>query len=647
MRSTAARPTGRLLALAGSIVVLTATVTAAGAQEGEFHFEVTLTPESDGAASATCNEFTARVTAGSEVQNPRDQVIVDVRQTLDGAGTEPGEARELSFCAPQDASGANPVTGPTGANAGPSFGGPPTYGDVSGNNQGETAGQPGRNTTVHAEVGPTDQNGEITFGISMTPASASGSVTVFVWVDPTDNDVYDEGEASDTSAKTWTAAAPEAPPTSLDAAPESASLPNGGSHEVTVTLTAGGNPVAGRVPSGVVAPDATGRPAGDVADAGAGGSPNTTAAYTCSASNAQGVSTCTFQDPSGTPAGTDTVVLFLDEGAAGLDAGDPQDAVQVTWFQPQPQPSPPLAATPTPSPAPETPEARNVVLCHGTSVTPSCDTSVKGRGFGEDHSFAVRVSDRDGNSLSGVPVELRETGPAVFAPSGVSTIRVTTGANGVAVVTLTTDVEGTSIVVAEISPPGTPGSFRGPAGDDDECEQPAGTGGAPPAGNCTARALEVLWMTHPFGEICSDGQDNDADGLVDFGEDPGCVDEGDDSELPVNLVHHDRRTNMRFRDSVGPGDEGLVIFGRLRLADEEDAFFECTHRQPMLIQRRVDGEWKTIKEAKTNPTGRWTGVVFDVPVRYRAVAPRVEIQVDDVVHVCSGARKVKTHHHRR
>jgi hypothetical protein len=104
---------------------------------------------------------------------------------------------------------------------------------------------------------------------------------------------------------------------------------------------------------------------------------------------------------------------------------------------------------------------------------------------------------------------------------------------------------------------------------------------------------------------------------------------------------------MRFRDWVGPGDEGLVIFGRLRLADDDDEFLECTHRQPMLIQRRADGEWKTVKDATTNATGRWTGVVFDVPGPYRAVAPKVEIEVDGVRHVCFSAHKVKTHHHRR
>jgi hypothetical protein len=91
-----------------------------------------------------------------------------------------------------------------------------------------------------------------------------------------------------------------------------------------------------------------------------------------------------------------------------------------------------------------------------------------------------------------------------------------------------------------------------------------------------------------------------------------------------------------------------VIFGRLRLTGEDDGFHRCTHGQPVLIQRVVDGAWVTRKNATTNGTGRYTGVVFDKPGPYRAVAPRAEA-FDDLggFHVCRRTEKAKSHHHRR
>lgn len=261
------------------------------------------------------------------------------------------------------------------------------------------------------------------------------------------------------------------------------------------------------------------------------------------------------------------------------------------------------------------------------------------------------MTDQEGDPLAGVPVEVREVGPARFTPSGASTVVVTTGPDGIARVVLESDVEGTSVIVAEISPPGSAGSIRGPGAADDECEQPAGAGGAPQAGNCVSASLTVVWshIDPPPPDICDDGVDNDGDGFVDL-EDPGCVNAADDSETPDPhpvVEDHDRRINMRFRDWVGPGDEGLVIFGRLRLVDEEDNFRKCTQGQTVLIQRRVEDHWETRKTVTTNARGRYAGVVFDRTGPYRAVAPRSEIATETADHVCRRAQKVKTHHHRR
>jgi uncharacterized protein (DUF2141 family) len=283
--------------------------------------------DGDTATAGTCNEFTVRIT--DQQGNPVVGQIVDVEQTLAGAATEPNETRELAFCDPQNATGPNP-TGQGGT----------SFGDVTGNNQGQTVGQAGRNTTVRAEVGPTNTNGEVTFGITINSTTSNATVNVRSWVDlGGDNDTFNAGEPTDTATKTWTPGGSQSV-TGVDAAPETATNPNGTQHQVTVTLTGAGGPIQGVTPNSVIASNASGRPAGDVADANAGTSPNAAAntgnfnAYSCTVSNAQGVSTCTFQDTTGTPAGTDTIVFYVNQtggGTAGPDAGEPQDAVQKTW----------------------------------------------------------------------------------------------------------------------------------------------------------------------------------------------------------------------------------------------------------------------------------------------------------------------------
>jgi len=293
-------------------------------------FAVQLTPDQDTQTAGVCNEFTVRVT--DQQGNPVSGATVDVQQTLQNAGLEPNETRELSFCNPQNATGPNPTGGAGGA----------TFGDDPQTNPGQTAGQPGRNTTRHAEVGPTNNNGEVTFGININNVDVGQTATVSVraWVETVDNDVFDAGEPTDQpSTKTWTAGGQGAV-TNLNAEPEVATNPNGTQHQVTVTLTGANGPVQGVTPQSIIASNAAGRPQGDVADANAGTSPNAAAnqgqfnVYNCTASNAQGVSTCTYTDPIASAPGTDTIVFYVNQAAGGTpgpDANEPQDAVQKTW----------------------------------------------------------------------------------------------------------------------------------------------------------------------------------------------------------------------------------------------------------------------------------------------------------------------------
>jgi hypothetical protein len=149
--------------------------------------------DGDVAPAGSCNEFTARVT--DQQGNPVRGRLVDVRQTLKDAGTEPSETRELAFCNPRNALGPNPTGQGTTA-----------FSDVQGNNQDQVAGKAGRNITVHGEVGPTNANGEVTFGITINHSPVTATVSVRAWIDKNgDNDVLDDGEPTDApSTKTWT-----------------------------------------------------------------------------------------------------------------------------------------------------------------------------------------------------------------------------------------------------------------------------------------------------------------------------------------------------------------------------------------------------------------------------------------------------------
>jgi hypothetical protein len=644
-----------------AVVASMSGVTAVAAQQGPAAATVTLFPSSDSSVTGSCSAYYVVVT--DQNGQPVQGVTVDVLQVMDDARPEPDENRELFFCDPDPSHPRNP-TGQGGT----------ALRDVSGNNSSGTGG-----TRVHAEVGPTDADGEVAFGITMAPDIANAFVSVTAWVESDDDDQRDEGEPWDASSHQWFHA--DRFISSIDAGPESSTNPNGTSHTVTVVVRdPNGFPVQGFVPDSVILPSSFGRPQGDVVDPSAGSSPNATpagavpSAYSCTPTNAQGFSTCTFQDSLATPAGTDTVVFFWDRSgeARRPDGSDPGDAVQKTWMPveqgpptptplppptPTPSPTPPPtvsptpAVTPSPTPGPGAAAARNVRLCQGSAVAP-CDTTFASREPFDEHGVAALVTGPQGNPVANVPVLFTETGPAGFAPSGADAILVPTGPDGVARATLTSPEEGTSTVVAEISPPGTAGSFRGPGTSDDECEQPAGPGGAPPAGNCVSQTLTVYWVWPVNGHECDDAVDNDGDGLVDYPEDPGCTDEADGSEdpfhaIPPDTVRHRRDIGMHFVHRGGRDDRRLVVAGRVRLEDPDDSFLTCTRGQTVLIQRREHGEWITKEEATTNAQGRYSGAVGDRPGRYRATVERARVALDDdEVHECLRARKVKPHRHR-
>ncbi len=296
--------------------------------------------------------------------------------------------------------------------------------------------------------------------------------------------------------------------------------------------------------------------------------------------------------------------------------------------------------------------ARFIQLCQRDIAGPNCDTADAFNEPGDEHEFTARVTDAQGNPVANVPVEFRETGSGVFVPGETNTTTVNTDANGLARAILTSDEEGESSVVAEISPSDSTGSFRGPGVDDDECEQPSGQDGEPAAGNCVSQALIKRWQPEPPTPLCDDGEDNDGDQLVDM-EDPGCNAPEDGSEDPFNQadptrVRHERRISVRFTDGTGARNNGLVVFGRLRLADGGDNP-DCIRQVPVNVQRKQNDRWVTKKSTTTNRRGRYAVEIFDLAGRYRAVAVQTELLDEElnIVNVCVRALKAKRHRHRR
>ncbi|HEX2294019.1 MAG TPA: Ig-like domain-containing protein [Actinomycetota bacterium] len=288
-------------------------------------------------------------------------------------------------------------------------------------------------------------------------------------------------------------------------------------------------------------------------------------------------------------------------------------------------------------PAPES--ARNIRLCHGDTTSP-CETGSQAEGGGGHHDVTVAVTDAAGAPVPDVPVQLREEGEGRFTTGGDSVV-VVTGADGRATAVVTSDVVGRSLVWAEISPPGTPGGFRGPATDDDACEQPSDADGVPGPGNCIAGPLSVDWHVPPPPPECSDRQDNDQDGYVDA-DDPSCAGEFDDSEDGPVDVRYNRKVTLAFSEWKRGR---LLAFGRVKLEGAGPA--ECVEGVPVRIVRRSRGGWVHVATVSTGGSGWYLAVVADTPGRYRASALRYEtMPPSGEFTTCRRASRAKTHRHR-
>lgn len=664
-------------------------------------FALQLTLDSDTATAGSCNEFTVRTT--DQQGNPVVDQMVDVEQILQGAATEPSETRELAFCNPPDAQGPNPV-GQGGT----------AFGDVRGNNPGQTGGQPGRNTTVHAEVGPTGDNGEVTFGITINAVTASSTVRVRAWVETSDNDVFDAGEPTDQpSAMTWTPG-DAAAVTGLDARPETASGPDGTQHRVRVTLTGADGPVPGVMPNSVISGNAAGRPKGDVDDANAGTSPNAAASqgnfntYKCSLSDAQGVSTCAFQDPPETAVGTDTIVFYVNQaggGTPGPDAGEPQDAVQKRWTPgPQnlaidltcvgtaPADDHDLGEQGTDSPG--APDCSNP-LSDGDEVFTAVVTNAEDvvqRNIRVHFSFGERTNGNaagGNNSTDDATLNATPGGRMGTDPGALQTFCLT-NAEGRCSVTLTnqTPQGGDTIEVIGVIAGQTVG---GPAQDGATKQWQPGAVNKLGTLTLTPRsAVNQLSTAHTVtatvrNQFGAPVQGANVDFRITNGPNAGLAQAGmtdavtnaegqatftyQSSAFGTDAIVACTETGGSENDTCNPGEPmaeasntwantharaigikfghkkgALVISGVLSV---DGGFAPCFARQELELQRRIDERWVTKASPRTDDNGRYRVEAPDRGGVYRVIAPQTT-QTDPATSsedVCLATKKKRAHRH--
>jgi hypothetical protein len=78
---------------------------------------------------------------------------------------------------------------------------------------------------------------------------------------------------------------------------------------------------------------------------------------------------------------------------------------------------------------------------------------------------------------------------------------------------------------------------------------------------------------------------------------------------------HSRSMTLRLR-------RHLVARG---VVSDDDGFAGCVAGVPVKLQRRVEGEWKTVRTTTTSPTGSYRRRIPDRAGRYRARAPRIDV----------------------
>ncbi|MFN2587482.1 MAG: Ig-like domain-containing protein [Actinomycetota bacterium] len=178
---------------------------------------LSMAPESDQASVGTCNAFTITVTGDNQ---PVQGVLVDVEQRHERANNQTSnDEPAVGFCTPRAADGPNPsAVDQTQGDLDPP--------DESPDNRGTAGGE---------TLSPTDAQGRVTIGITVSPANDSdgtGNVVVTAFFETDDDADPEAGEPQDSSTKTWFTAQPR----TIACQPETATNPVNTQHTVTCTV---------------------------------------------------------------------------------------------------------------------------------------------------------------------------------------------------------------------------------------------------------------------------------------------------------------------------------------------------------------------------------------------------------------------------
>jgi hypothetical protein len=150
---------------------------------------LSMSPTADTAEIGSCNAFTITVT--DKDGDPVKGVTLDVEQRHELAQDDtPANEPNVGFCTPSDGSNPSAV-------------------DESQGDQGASQENPDNLGTAGGEAtGTTNQDGQVTIGIEVSPANGSdgsGDVALVVFFDTSENDDPDSNEPHDSATNTWVA----------------------------------------------------------------------------------------------------------------------------------------------------------------------------------------------------------------------------------------------------------------------------------------------------------------------------------------------------------------------------------------------------------------------------------------------------------
>lgn len=140
---------------------------------------------------------------------------------------------------------------------------------------------------------------------------------------------------------------------------------------------------------------------------------------------------------------------------------------------------------------------------------------------------------------------------------------------------------------------------------------------------------------------CNDGVDNDGDGKIDFGNDPGCASADDNTEdsegTEPTITRHNRIAKIAGFKHVDVGKKNPALRVKAKVThDDGHNVPGCQNDVPVDFQIKAGGEWITRKSSNTNDNGVAKILIRDLKAKYRAIAVRHELadETANTVDIC-------------